>query len=150
MNHSIGNFFQYSEALAAGAQPTADQIIDLKNSGFEVVINISPSTARNAMYNEAEVAEKLGLDYVHFPVDCSNLRPTHYKTFEGIMNGLDDKKVFVHCGGNIKSSNLIHMYDVIANEKDEKESVQTLYKIQNPEEKWFDYFKQMGMKGIKE
>ncbi len=147
--HTITNFYQYSKNLAAGAQPTVDDFIELKNEGFDVIFNISPYTTRNAIHNEAEIIEKLGLYYVHFPVDCSNLKPLHYKTFEGIMNGLRGKKVFVHCGGNIKSSNLIHIYDVLVNGKDEKESLQTLYKIQNPEEKWFKYFKLLGMKGIK-
>lgn len=147
--HTITNFYQYSKNLAAGAQPTVDDFIELKNEGFDVIFNISPYTTRNAIHNEAEIIEKLGLYYVHFPVDCSNLKPLHYKTFEGILNGLRGKKVFVHCGGNIKSSNLIHIYDVLVNGKDEKESLQTLYKIQNPEEKWFDYFKLLGMKGVK-
>ena len=147
MNHSIENYYQYSETLASGAQPNIDQLSHLKNGGFEVVLNISPVSARNALQNEAEVVEQLGLDYIHFPIDCSNLRPIHYKTFEGIMNGVKDKKIFVHCGGNIKSSNLIHIYDVLVNGKDEKQSLETLYKIQNPEQKWFDYFKSLGMKG---
>ncbi len=149
MNHSIGNFYKYSEELAAGAQPTVDQFIDLKNDGFEVIFNISPSSTRNAIHNESEIIEKLGLNYIHFPVDCSNLQPLHYTTFSGIMNGVRDKKVFVHCGGNIKSSNLIHMYDVLENRKDETESLNTLKKIQNPEDKWFDYFKSFGMEGYR-
>ncbi len=145
MSHSIGNFFKYRENLAAGAQPTIDQFVDLKNDGYDVVFNISPYSTRNAIHNEGEIVEKLGLNYVHFPIDCSNLKPMHYKTFEGIMNGISEKKVFVHCGGNIKSSNLIHMYDVLVNKKDEAESLQTLKKIQNPEEKWFEYFRSFGM-----
>lgn len=146
MNHTIANFYRYSDQLAAGAQPTTDQLIDLKTDGYTVIVNISPISTKNALHNEAELVEKMGLDYIHFPVDCSHLRPVHYKTFEGIMNGVKDQKVFVHCGGNIKSSNLIHMYNVIANGKDEKTSLQTLYKIQQPEDKWFVYFREMGMK----
>ena len=149
MNHSISNYFQYTDVLAAGAQPTVDQFIDLKDDNFDVIFNISPYSARNAIKSEGEIVEKLGLDYVHFPVDCSNLRPLHYKTFEGIMNGLKDKKVFVHCGGNIKSSNLIHMYDVLVNGKNENESLKTLKQIQNPEDKWFDYFQSFGMQGLR-
>lgn len=149
MNHSIANFFQYSDKLSAGAQPTAEQIENLKNDGYEVIINISPASARNSMSNEAEIVEKLSMDYIHFPVDCSNLRPLHYTTFEGIMNGVNNKKVFVHCGGNIKSSNLIHMYDVLAKGKDEATSLCTLRKIQQPENKWFEYFELMGMEGIR-
>ena len=148
MQSTIGNFYQYSGELAAGAQPTVDQFIDLKDDGFDVIFNISPYSTRNAIHNEGEIIEKLGMHYVHFPIDCSSLKPIHYKTFEGIMNGLKEKKVFVHCGGNIKSSNLIHMYHVIENQVDEVESLHTLKKIQNPEQKWFDYFKSFGMKGV--
>ncbi|VBB43741.1 putative Beta-lactamase hydrolase-family protein [uncultured Paludibacter sp.] len=142
------NYFQYSDKLSSGAQPTEEEIAELKKAGFEVVFNISTPTAKNALINEAAVTEKLGMYYVHFPVDCSDLQPIHYNTFAGIMNGLADKKVFVHCGANIKSSNLIHMYDVLAKGKDELLSLETLFKIQIPEDKWFDYFKKMGMRGV--
>ena len=33
--------------------------------------------------------------------------------------------------------------------KDEAESLTTLCEIQEPEDKWFAYFKQMGMKGVR-
>jgi protein tyrosine phosphatase (PTP) superfamily phosphohydrolase (DUF442 family) len=145
---SIYNFFQYSPALASGAQPTPEQIQALKAEGYEAVVNISPISARNALINEANLVEQLQMDYVHFPIDCSNLRPLHFNTFRGIMNGLEGKKTFVHCGGNIKSSNLLHMYHVIEKGIDEKQSLQTLLKIQKPEAKWFAYFKAMGMQGI--
>lgn len=147
MKHSIQNYFAYNDKLASGAQPSEKEIQDLKEDGFEVIVNISPSSTRNALANEASLAEQQNFDYIHFPVDCSNLRPIHYQTFEGIMNGTNGKKVFVHCGGNIKSSNLIHMYQVIAKGVDEGQSLETLYQIQTPEQKWFDYFKSFGMKG---
>ena len=144
----IQNYYQYSDLLSSGAQPTAEQIASLKIEGFEAVVNISPASTRNALKDEAQIVESLQMDYVHFPVDCSNLRPIHYQTFKGIMNGLEGKKIFVHCGGNIKSSNLLHMYHVLEKEMDEAESLKTLKRIQNPEEKWFYYFKRMGMKGL--
>lgn len=149
MNHSISNYYQYNSTLASGAQPSESDFALLKNDGYEVIFNISQTSARNALHNEASLIEKADMHYVHFPVDCSNLQPIHYMAFSGIMNGLRDKKVFVHCGGNIKSSNLIHMYDVLENQVDERESLKTLKKIQNPEEKWFEYFKSFGMEGVK-
>lgn len=149
MKHSIGNYFQYTDSLSAGAQPTAAHLTDLLNDGYEAIVNISPASTRNALAEEALLVERLGMYYAFFPVDCGNLKPLHYLTFAGIMTGLKGKKVFVHCGGNIKSSNLLHMWDVLANGKDEQESLQTLYKIQRPEAKWFDYFKLMGMQGLR-
>ncbi len=145
---NIQNYYQYNNWLAAGAQPTPEQIAALKEKGFEAVVNISPVSTRNSLKDEAAFVEQLKMDYIHFPVDCSNLRPVHYLAFKGIMSGLEGKKVFVHCGGNIKSSNLLHMYHVLEKGEDEAESLATLKKIQNPEEKWFRYFKEMGMQGI--
>ncbi len=143
---TINNYYQYNQNLASGAQPTAEQIAELKKEGFEVVFNISPSSTRNALLNEAALVEQNKMDYIHFPVDCSNLRPIHFQTFRGILNGVEGKRVFVHCGGNIKSSNLIHMYHVIEKQMDEAESLEILRKIQDPEEKWFTYFRQHGMR----
>lgn len=143
----IEKYYQYNYKLASGAQPSEAEFAELKELGFEAIVNLSPASTRNALANEALIIEKTGMHYVHFPVDCSNLKKFHYTTFEGIMNGLKGKKVFVHCGGNIKSSNLIHMYNVLANNQDERKSLETLYKIQLPEDKWFDYFKLMGMEG---
>jgi len=149
MTHTIGKYYQYTPLLSSGAQPTEGEITQLKADGFEAIINISPSSARNALLNEAVLVERANMDYVHFPVDCSLLRPIHYQTFKGIIYGFKGRRIFVHCGGNIKSSNLLHMYDVLENKIDETESLKTLHKIQIPEEKWFNYFKTMGMKGTK-
>lgn len=144
----IPNYFQYNEFQASGAQPLPEQFLALKENGFEAVVNLSPPSTRNALKEEASLVEQSGMDYIHFPVDCSNLRPFHYSLFKEIMQGLEGRKVFVHCGGNIKSSNLLHMYHVLEQKRDERESLETLKKIQTPENKWFVYFKQQGMQGI--
>ena len=151
MNHNLSqitNYFQYNDQLAAGGQPTAEQLEIAKNEGFEAIVNISTPSARNFLHEEAQVVETLGMDYFHFPVDCSNLRPVHFTAFKNIMNALEGKKVFVHCGGNIKTSNLLHMYHVIEGQAKESESLEILKKIQQPEPKWFEYFKSFGMIGL--
>jgi protein tyrosine phosphatase (PTP) superfamily phosphohydrolase (DUF442 family) len=146
----IGAYHEYGFApgLASSAQPTSGQLAGLKDFGFEAVVNISPSSTRNAVKDEAEVVETAGLDYVHFPVDCSKLRPLHYLTFRGILNALEGKKVLIHCGGNIKSSNLLHMYFTLEKEIPEELSLAELKAIQDPETKWFDFFKSMGMRAL--
>jgi protein tyrosine phosphatase (PTP) superfamily phosphohydrolase (DUF442 family) len=144
----ISAFYSYSELLAAGGQPSAEQMELLKKEGFELIINISPVSAKNALHNEHQLTEKLQMDYIHFPVDCSNLREIHYHTFRSLMQSAEKRKTFVHCGGNIKTSNLIHMYNVMEKGVAETESLKILKKIQAPEEKWFTFFKQMGMKGL--
>jgi len=144
----ITNFYQFSENIASGAQPTVEQIVELQQTGYDAVVNISPENTRNYLKNEDEIVENADMKYVHFPVDCSNLQENHYLTFKEILSQFQNSKIFVHCGGNIKSSNLIHMYNVLELNIDEKESLKMLLEIQNPEQKWFEYFIKFGMKGI--
>jgi protein tyrosine phosphatase (PTP) superfamily phosphohydrolase (DUF442 family) len=146
----IGAYHEYRFApgLATAAQPSAEQLAGLKRHGFEAVVNISPASTRNALKDEADIVERAGMDYVHFPVNCALLRPLHYLTFRGILNALEGKKVLVHCGGNIKSSNLLHMYFTLEKGIPEELSLAELKAIQNPETKWFDFFKSMGMKAL--
>lgn len=146
----INNYYAYSELLSAGGQPTAEQLGILKEAGVELILNISPVSARNALHNEHQLVEILRMDYVHFPVDCSNLRTFHYATFRNILKSAEAKKTFVHCGANIKSSNLIHMYQVLEKGLNEKDSLQVLLSIQQPEEKWFRYFHELGMQNMNE
>jgi protein tyrosine phosphatase (PTP) superfamily phosphohydrolase (DUF442 family) len=138
-------FHQYHQSLASAAQPSLEQFKELKAQGWDVILNLSPASTRNALRDEALVVEQLSMDYVHFPVDCSELRPSHYQTFRDILKALEDRRVVVHCGGNIKSSNLIHMYQVLENRVPVETSLATLKTIHDPEPKWFTYFEAMGV-----
>lgn len=138
-------YYRYDENLASGTQPSAEDLQDLKEEGWEVVVNLSAASTRNALKDEASIVERLGMEYLHFPVDCSELEAFQYLTFKGILNGFAGRRIFVHCGGNIKSSNLIHMYQVLERGIPESESLAVLKKIQNPEPKWFRYFEAMGV-----
>lgn len=148
MLENIPNFFNVDETYATGAQPDTKGLKELKDSGYTAILNLSPGSTPNFLPDEAKIVESEGMDYVHYPVDCSNLRKIHYIMFSKILKGFDSGKVFIHCGGNIKSSNLMHMYNVLERGLDEKESYNELLKIQNPEEKWHAYFKDFGMKGL--
>lgn len=145
---TIMNFHQYSETLSSGGQPTVEQIKKMKAAGIERIINLSPVSTPNYLKEEAELTESLGISYLHFPVNCSDLKDHHYTLFKQIMAGSESVKTFVHCGGNIKSSSLIHMYQVREQNRDEKDSLTELLQMQTPEQKWYDYFKKFGMEGI--
>ena len=148
MTKNIFNYYEYNSKLAAGGQPTEEQLKAISDEGFNAIINLSPVSTRNYLPTETELAEKFGLDLIHFPVDCSNLKDRHYRVFSSILKQFEDKKVFVHCGGNIKSSNLVHMYNVLEKGVNEADSLKELKLIQEPEEKWFSYFKEMRMQGL--
>ena len=146
-NTEIPRYFEVNDYYATGAQPTEEGISQLKENGFSAIINLSPTSTPNFLPLEGKLTEDLNMEYVHYPVDCSNLKDRHYKVFSKILNGLDGEKVFIHCGGNIKSSNLMHMFRVIEKKENENDSLKDLLKIQDPEEKWFEYFRRFGMAG---
>lgn len=131
--------------MSAGGQPTGEQLNKLKDEGTQVIINLSPTSTKNYLAEEAQIVEKSNMDYVHFPVDCSNLKPEHYKTVSNLLKLNSDKKVFIHCGGNIKTSNLIYMYKILEENVSKNEAMSELTNIQQPEQKWFKYFEQMGV-----
>lgn len=148
MANEIFNFFRYNDLLAAGGQPTKEQIEKLQKEGYEAIINLSPVSTKNYFGDEAAEVERSGMEYVHYPVDCSNLKESHFLTFSSILKSMEGKRVFVHCGGNVKSSNLIHMYHVVEKGEKEEKSLKMLKKIQVPEEKWIKYFRSFGMAGL--
>jgi protein tyrosine phosphatase (PTP) superfamily phosphohydrolase (DUF442 family) len=148
MNISISNFIQYNEWLASGSRPKTEQIQELKNNGFEVVLNILPLTAKNPLADEDIQVKKAGMKYQHLPLDYTNVIPELYELFKSTLNSFSGEKTFVHCGGNIYSSNLVHMYLVLEKEMTETESSQYLLKIHKPTEIWINYFKSFGMIGI--
>ena len=141
----LPNYVSVNDALATGAQPSLEGLEELKNRGFTALLNLSPSSTPNFLPREGAEAEKLGLRYVHYPVDCTRLYPEQYRLFAGIMKGMEGEKLFVHCGGNVKSSGFLHLYQVLEEGRSEEESFGDLLKAQTPDEKWLDYFRSHGL-----
>lgn len=54
----IERFHRYHDGLASGAQPSVDDLAELKNTGWEVVVNLSPASTKNALADEARVLEE--------------------------------------------------------------------------------------------
>lgn len=145
MSSSLPNFAEVNDHLATGAQPTPEGISQLKELGFKAILNLSPISTPNYLEIEGALAAELELEYVHSPVDCSNLKMSHYDSFRLFVTAFHGKKTFVHCGGNIKSSALMHPYLVKELGMDEKKSLGMLMDIHVPEAKWFDLYEKIGL-----
>lgn len=144
---NIPQFQKVNDSLALGGQPQAGSIEWLAQKGFKTILNISPASTPNYVANEGSLAADNGIQYVHYPVDCSNLQTEHYETFAGILNTFRSLgPVFVHCGMNIKSSGLAHIYRVKELEETEEYALEELLKTPEHEAKWFDYYKQFDLK----
>lgn len=143
MDSPIFRFQRIDALLATAAQPTADQIPWLAAQGFEAVVNLSTPTARNFVADEARRVMDAGLAYVHAPVDCSHLEPSHYEVLRGVLHAFRGRKVLVHCAGNVKSSALVQLWRIKERGEDRDRLVEELRVQGWHEPKWFDYLERM-------
>ena len=66
---AIRSFVELSEKVGTSGQPTSEQFIDVKNAGYELVVNLALPTSTHALPNEADIVTSLGMEYIHIPVD---------------------------------------------------------------------------------
>ena len=66
------NYYEYSPGLLSSGQPTREQFPAIAKAGVEAVINLAPVTDPGALADEAEVVSKLGMGYVHIPVNLDH------------------------------------------------------------------------------
>ncbi len=65
---NIYNFLQISDRLGTSGQPTEEQFSDIKNAGYQTVINLALTNSSNALSDEPEIVENNGMEYIHIPV----------------------------------------------------------------------------------
>ena len=75
-----------------------------------MVINLAMHDADDAIAEEGSLVSKAGMSYFHLPVPWEAPTADHLKTFIGIMDALDDKKVLVHCQVNARVSAFMLKY----------------------------------------
>lgn len=144
----IPYFQTVNHSIAAGAQPKPQDIQDLHSHGYNVILNISPTNTRNYLPEEEQLAKDLGMDYHHLPIDCSNLQAQQYHDFEQILDATLSKpnaKVFIHCGMNIKSSGMLHIYRTQKLGQSKEEAAKALLETPGHEPKWTKYWANWGV-----
>ena len=109
MNDVI-NFFQITDTIGTGGQPSVSQLYDIAQNGYDVVINLATHNSENAIENEGSIVASLGMTYIHIPVPFEAPTPEHLRKFFGFMNGLSKEKVFVHCAVNARVSAFVFKY----------------------------------------
>lgn len=106
----ITNFISVSEDLATAGQPTEDQIRQLAQAGFEVIINLGLLDRRYCLADEAGLARSLGFEYHHIPVDFKRPTRADLERFFAVMQASGGKRVFVHCAANYRVSSFVSLY----------------------------------------
>ena len=104
------NFHQITPRIGTAGHPKAEDFASIAAEGYEVVINLAMHDADDAIAEEGSLVSKAGMSYFHLPVPWEAPTADHLKTFIGIMDALDDKKVLVHCQVNARVSAFMLKY----------------------------------------
>jgi len=111
--NDIYNYLSYHEKLSSSGMPSAEQMDSVAEAGVQLVINLAPHDVPNAVPNEKELVESLGMEYINIPVNWNTPTKDGLNIFMDAMAANTDKKIHVHCEANFRASGFILMYRVL-------------------------------------
>jgi len=104
------NVHQVFDWLWCSGQLPESDIAKLPVFGIDVVINLAPPTASNALPGEAELITRQGIAYIQIPVAWEQPECDQLKQFFGVLKAFDGSNIWVHCAKNKRVSVFIYLY----------------------------------------
>lgn len=100
------SLYQPRPQLITGGQPSAGQLREAAASGVSTVIDLRPSDeARD--YDEAALAEQLGLRYVHLPIaGATDITVDNARTLQRLL-AQDTGTTLLHCASGNRAGALL-------------------------------------------
>ena len=132
----IYNFLPLTDHVATAGQPTEAELSAVKAAGYEAVINLLPADSSNALADEEGIVSRLGLAYIHIPVDWAKPEAADAERFFDALDAYQDRRVFVHCAANMRVSAFMYLYRALRQHVPPAEAVTDLHRIWTPNETW--------------
>lgn len=133
---SIYNLVEIRDLVRTSGQPTAKQLKSISESGVTTVLNLAPHQAENALANEQQVVENLGMQYLHLPVDFKRPTEEDFQEFSNHMKQHNRAELWVHCAANMRVSAFIYRYRLEVLGEQEAVARKDLAKIWEPFGVW--------------
>ena len=92
----IPNYVVIRPGLAAGGQPTAEGLKQLRAQGFKTVINLR-TAAEPGLAEEEEAVKAQGLRYLHVPVSPATFRAEDVAAVKAVLEDPSMAPVLLHC-----------------------------------------------------
>jgi protein tyrosine phosphatase (PTP) superfamily phosphohydrolase (DUF442 family) len=133
---AIYHWRRLDDRITTSGQPTEPQLADIQALGVRHVVNLGLHTHEKALPDEAASVARLGITYIHIPVDFQNPTDRDFEEFCAVMEQLKDDRVHVHCIANYRVSAFFYRYrrDVLG--MDEAEARAEMEAIWHPEGVW--------------
>jgi uncharacterized protein (TIGR01244 family) len=107
---AIYNYRKVDERVVTAGQPREEHLRAAAKEGFKHVINLAPTSSRNALPDEAGVVRSLGMEYHYIPVDWDKPTDADFEAFERAMSAAGDEKTLVHCAANFRATAFYSLY----------------------------------------
>jgi uncharacterized protein (TIGR01244 family) len=128
---TVRNFQVVSDRLTSSGQIGYDQIPEIADRGYDVVVNLAiADEERNG--REGFLVAQSGLTYVHIPVDWQNPTVDDVRMFFDVMRANEDRKVYVHCFANMRASAFVYLYRSLVEGVPDDEARATMLEIWDP------------------
>ena len=135
----ITNYREYSEVLSSSGQPSESQLQAIKDAEFERVVFLAFTDSHGSIANEDVQVEKLGMDFIHIPVDWEAPRKSDFDMFAGALEDESNKKTLIHCQVNFRASAFSFLYRVLYDEIDMGDAKTDLDSVWVPNETWREF-----------
>ena len=101
---TIYNWRRLDDRITTSGQPTEPQLADIHALGVRHIVNLGLHTHEKALPDEAASVSRLGMTYIHIPVDFQNPTDQDFEQFCSVMEQLRKVPVHVHCIANYRVS----------------------------------------------
>ena len=133
---TIYNWRRLDDRITTSGQPAESQLAEIHALGVRHVINLGLHSHEKALPDEAASVSRLGMAYIHIPVDFQNPTDRDFDQFCSVMEQLEKAPVHVHCIANYRVSAFFYRYrrDILGmNETQARADMQQVWK---PEGVW--------------
>jgi uncharacterized protein (TIGR01244 family) len=137
LNH-IRNFLRVDDRLATSGMPQPEDFAELRQAGFDIVINLALPSSDHAIPNEGELVSALGMTYVHVPVNFDAPQPEDFDRFTRLLDACAGSQVFVHCAANLRVSAFVFLHR-LRHGTDRGTAEKDLMKIWQPDGVWREF-----------
>jgi len=133
---TIYNWRRLDDRITTSGQPTEPQLADIHALGVRHIVNLGLHTHEKALPDEAASVNRLGMTYIHIPVDFQNPTDDDFAKFCTEMARLKEVPVHVLCIANYRVAACYYRYrrDVLG--IDEAQARADMEQIWHPEGVW--------------
>lgn len=104
------NFKEVNELVSCSGTLKNVRLQSFLDEGYFAVINLLPDESEYAVEEEKNELEKLGIHYIHIPIDWDKPINADFDLFELTMDDIKGKKVHIHCAANFRATAFYAIY----------------------------------------